>query len=226
MTIVEPKSPELPKQEINTQKNVYQRAEELWKSKYVSETDKLLTKEYLKADEETRKKYFTEDHQLKEDRGYNFFRYNEAIYRFLEEVPDEITTRFWAHGVTREAGIGNLAAVMSIIETGQIAGYSAIIGGDHGGAWTDGDALIVSKIDQSLFKEDSKGELIRHEIVGNDGQITVMCEADIGAVILNDRLYPLADELKTMYPDVKIIRADEMKSFFEEEIKNSENTSK
>lgn len=211
---------------INTQKNVYQRAEELWKSKYKSEADKLLTKEYLKADEETRKKYFTEDHKIKEGRGYNFFGFNEAIYRFLKEVPDEITTRFWAHGVTREAGIGNLAAVMSIIETNQVAGYSGIIGGGQYGAWDNGDALIVSKIDQPLFKEDSEGETIRHEIIGNDGQITDVCEADIGAVILNDRLYPLADELKTMYPDVKIIRADEMKSFFEEEVQNSGNISK
>ncbi|HNY04743.1 MAG TPA: hypothetical protein PKI92_03235 [Candidatus Woesebacteria bacterium] len=182
---------------MNTQKNVYQRAEELWKSKYNSE----------KAG--------------KEGQGYNFFMYNEAIDRFLEEVPDEIKTRFWAHGVTRGDGIGNLATVMNIIETGQIAGYSGIIGNGGFGAWTGGDALIVSKIDQSLFKEDSEGEYIRHEIIGNHGQITVMCEADIGAVILNNRLYPLVDELKTMYPDVKIISADEMKSFFEEEVQNS-----
>ena len=79
-------------------------------------------------------------------------------------------------------------------------------------AYSNGPALIVSHYDKSLgvYPESHKpGSAVR------PAQNEMGSVVDIGAVVLNSSWYPLTEELKEMFPDLKIIRADELKDYLE-----------
>ena len=50
-------------------------------------------------------------------------------------------------------------------------------------------------------------------------------EADIGAIVVNTKYYPLVEEFKEMFPDVNIIKANELSEYFQKSTKDSETSS-
>jgi hypothetical protein len=148
----------------------------------------------------------------------HFYDKSIAVDHFLKNIPPEVLVRFWGHGITKGSKEDQLTAVMAIAEKSLIKGWAGNFTRSQPPVYTSGPALVISKIDGSLMKRDKNGEPLLHKLKGlNQLDYTADAwEADIGAIILNSEFYPFADELKKMYPDVKIFKANEMSDLFKE----------
>jgi len=92
------------------------------------------------------------------------------------------------------------------LENSTIKGDQGPIGGGQLGAYTNVDFLIVSHVDVDLF---GGQDFVKNEI----GFVS-----NIGAYVIGSRFYPIIDELKFMYPDRNIIRADSIFEYVNKEI--------
>jgi hypothetical protein len=133
----------------------------------------------------------------------------------LSKLPNEVRARFYGHGVTRggknKSSADKLAAFINILDNSTIKGDQGPLESGQLGAYTNVDFLIVSHLDRHLNKEDQdRGSAqIRNEI----GWV-----ADIGAYVIGSRYYPIIDDLKVLYPDKNIIKADEIPGYVNSEI--------
>ncbi len=134
---------------------------------------------------------------------------NSNIDKFLDLIPKEIQKEFIGHGITRGAGLGNLASFINILDNSTIKGSSAPLAGGYG-SYTQGRIFILSHFKKPLFlrKLETEREYIMNEI----GLVS-----DIGAYVISCAYYPILDELKKLYPDKNIIRADEIPKYIENE---------
>ena len=93
--------------------------------------------------------------------------------------------------------IGQLAAVLNILSTGEIKGYWAPLkNSGYINAYTSGPFLILSHKYKTLMS----------------GQ-----KQSIGAVVVNAEFYPLVEKLKKIFPDMNIIKASEMYDYMRKE---------
>jgi hypothetical protein len=140
-------------------------------------------------------------------RGLVFEDYQDSIQHFLDSISSEDRGHYSGHGIIRGDVIDRLAAALSIMANKSISGDAGPI--SRRGqlcAFTRGvDFLIISKFNQSLIKKE--GEDIVFDDQGN-------WKAEIGAVVVNTHFYPMIDEFKKMYPDVNIIKANQLPDFF------------
>lgn len=141
--------------------------------------------------------------------GEPYTDYQKSIKHFLDQVPDEIRERYSAHGITRDSSLEQLASALNILANKSIEGSAGPLGGGAMfRAWTSGDFLVVSKEGQPLSKwKEMDGE--QQKVFNKIGW-----EANIGSMIVDTRYYPIVDELKEMYPDVNIIKANEIPVYF------------
>lgn len=135
--------------------------------------------------------------------------HDEDLMDYIAEIPDEVRKKYWGHGITRGNTEDRLISLICALETESVAGYEGNLGAGSYSAWVGGPAMIISKPDKELMiKKDNK--LIEREIKINDGNIIKASKVDIGLVVLNDQFYSLWDDLKKMYPHIKIIKANQL----------------
>ncbi|OGY99273.1 MAG: hypothetical protein A2945_04855 [Candidatus Liptonbacteria bacterium RIFCSPLOWO2_01_FULL_52_25] len=138
-----------------------------------------------------------------------------AIGHFLKTIPEKTLERFQGHGIFRRDLEGNLAAFINILQNHAIKGEcAALVNSGYYDASASGDFLIVSRADRPLpvFPDDSRPGDRKGPIRNEVGWI-----ADAGAFVVNTNFYPIVDELKTMFPDANIIRANELPEYIREE---------
>ncbi|TSA46205.1 hypothetical protein D4R51_00485 [bacterium] len=149
--------------------------------------------------------------------GEFYTSFQKSIGHFLEQIPEDILRHYDAHGITRNDTIDQLAACLSILSNKSIRGEVGILGVsgyESQGignpikrfAFTKGDFLVVSKFDKPLPIQDEKEGSLKNNETG--------WEADIGAFVVDVHYYPLVDELKDRFPDVNIIKANELPLYF------------
>jgi hypothetical protein len=141
--------------------------------------------------------------------GEPYTDYQKSIGYYLKQIPDDIQERFQGHGITRNDEIDQLAGALNILANKSIKGYCGRLGGETTGyeARTNGNFLVVSRIDKGLpitKEQDGRQQSISDEIGW---------KADIGAFVVDTKYYPMIDELKIMFPDVNIIKANELPSY-------------
>jgi hypothetical protein len=140
-----------------------------------------------------------------------FTDFQKSIKHFTQETPEEILTHFQGHGITKFSHPEQLAAALNIMANKAIKGYCGQLGGPSNlNAYTRGDFLVLSKYDKTLPVQDEKGE-------GKFNEIGWM--ADIGAFVIDVKYYLIVEELKKMFPDINIIKANELPQYLK---KNNE----
>jgi len=147
--------------------------------------------------------------------GEPYTDYQKSIQHFLEKIPDDILERFHGHGITRKSTLDQLAGVLNILVNKSIKGECGPLGGKTGypnvGAYKRGDFLVISKIDKGLpITEERDGH--QQPIFNEVGWM-----ANIGAFVIDARYYPMVEELKRMFPDVNIIKANELTEYLKAE---------
>ncbi len=135
---------------------------------------------------------------------------------YLRQIPDEEKNRFSAHGITRGNRVTNLAALLNILSNNAIKGMYGKLAGGHGGGWTNCDLLLISHYDRELgvLKTDQTrgGDRLEKDEIG--------FIADVGAFVISNKYYPVIDDLKKIYPDKNIIRAEDIPQFIDGELKH------
>lgn len=140
----------------------------------------------------------------KEMDGVKEFRdYPNLIGHFLKQFPAEELERYIGHGVTKTSGVpenpkvGQLAAVLNILATGEIKGdWAPLKNSGYIDAYKTGPFLILSHKAQNLVSRKKES---------------------IGAVVVNAEFYPLVEKLRELFPDMKIIRAREIPDYIQKE---------
>jgi hypothetical protein len=131
------------------------------------------------------------------------------------KVPGKIRSRYWGHGITKGDDSQQLAAVMTIAETGYISGTTASFESGWINPYTSGGALVLSRIDSELIAPE-------HEMVilnDGSGKTKDALKANIGAIVLNASLSHFYEELKSKYPNVVFIQANEINKQVESDIR-------
>jgi len=155
---------------------------------------KLATKLYAEFEPAIRANLQKEMDGVKE-----FSDYPNLIRHFLRQVPDGEQERYAGHGITKTSGVidnptlGQLAAFLNILATGEIKGSRALLkNSGYIDALTGGPFIILSHRDKDFI----------------EGQ-----RQSIGAAVVNAEFYPLVEKLKELFPDINIIRANEMPDY-------------
>lgn len=136
-------------------------------------------------------------------------QYQKSTDIFLDKIPEEIQEHYWGHGVTRGDDFEVVASVLNIMANKFMKGDSAPLAGVGAyGPWTSADFFVISKADKPLYLEGSE-----NDIRGEDGR-TKATKVDIGAIVVDVKYYPMVEELRQMYPDVNIIKANQIPEYF------------
>jgi hypothetical protein len=131
--------------------------------------------------------------------------YRDAITYFMSKVDNSERKLYSGHGVIpREDELYQLGAGLNILANKRIIGSIGHLDKEEGfnSAWTrNADFFILSQ----------KGKPLRGEIqtISKNGW-----NANIGAFVVNTHFYALVDEFKNMFPDVNIIKANELENYF------------
>jgi len=134
-----------------------------------------------------------------------------AIDYFFRKIGDEEMDKFVGHGISRGDCKENLAIFINVIQNNTLKGdYARIRNSGYHNARTQVDFFVISHIDKPLASIDKDGKQKRNEI----GYII-----DAGAYVVNARLYPIVNDLRAMFPDVNIIKANELPDFVKREAK-------
>lgn len=133
-----------------------------------------------------------------------------SIRHFLEKIPDDVLKHYQGHGITRNSKVEQLAGALSVMANKSIKGWYGPLGGETGGygAYKTAELLAISKFDKGLPVTQEVNS--RQEQVFNE----IGWKADIGAFVVDTRYYPMIEELKAMFPDVNIIKANELTEYF------------
>ena len=141
--------------------------------------------------------------------GEPYTDYQDSTRHFLEMISEVIRERYQGHGITRKDEVDKLTAVLNIMANQTIKGECGPLSGIGGtivNAYQHGTGfLVISKIDHLLPS--------KPPIFNELGQ----WKADIGAIVVNVKYYPLANELRELFPDVNIIKANELQEYFPKE---------
>jgi hypothetical protein len=151
------------------------------------------------------------DNQLLTEREREATKFGRSsIKHYLSKFPPEVLERFSGHGVFRGDPEKNLAILINILQNQTIKGDSArLVNSGYYDAGKDGDVLLLSHIDQALGIHDEEGNQISNSIGW---------KADIGAYVVNSRLYPVIDDLRAFFPTANIIKANELPNYIDHEI--------
>lgn len=138
----------------------------------------------------------------------NMYEENSSIEYFLKKISEEISSKYFGHGIVRNGKIDKLTSLLLICSTGEIKGWEGPLVLDvkkhqnmdlkenemrkfyQQSAFTKGAVtLVISKKDSSLF------------VGGNIDS----GKSNIGAIVLNSSYYPIYSELKKRFPGLNII---------------------
>ncbi len=127
----------------------------------------------------------------------------------LDKVPVETLKHYNGHGITRGDEEQTLAALLNILANRTIKGWEGPIGSSGYNAWAGGDFMIISKPDSSLaIRENGKTKV-------ND----IGMEVDIGGVIVANRMRPIIEELRRLYPDIEIVSNEDAPEYLSSKLK-------
>ena len=145
--------------------------------------------------------------------------YPNLIEHYLESVPADIQSHFWAHGITRGDKLNKLTALISVLRNNAIVGDSARLrNSGFQDAWTHGSFLIISKKDTNLTLGETFEER-RHQriILGKKSKFSdldlMAIKVTPGAIAINGEFYPIVEELRRRFPYTNILYAKELPEY-------------
>ena len=146
--------------------------------------------------------------------------YPKLIEHYLESVPKEIQSHYWAHGITKGRSLDQLASAISVLRNKAIVGDTARLrGSGFQDAWTHGNFVVISKKDMGLILGETPEER-KKQIINlgkkrySENDITAI-RVDVGAIVVNAEFYPLVEELRKRFPEVKILYARELSDYLQ-----------
>ena len=138
-----------------------------------------------------------------------------AIEHALRQIPVNVIEHYYGHGITHGTLQDQLVAIFVIAETHLLAGDTASMTSQYIAPYSSGSALILSKRDKELVMQGDQEHTYGRDLVFASGEKRFALGVDIGVIVLNEVLYPVAEELRVMFPETLIVRADELPALLE-----------
>ena len=142
--------------------------------------------------------------------------WQNGMYHFMSLIKPEVLERFFGHGITRGNEIDRVAALHSIINNSMIKGDAGLLANSgHVNAFI-APIMIISYVDQPLmsknFYEANPQEIQRIPYIG--------WKANIGAIVLDVKYYPLINEFKKIAPKYNFIKSEDLPAYFQSQLPN------
>ncbi|MCC6639455.1 hypothetical protein IT409_02770 [Candidatus Falkowbacteria bacterium] len=142
--------------------------------------------------------------------------WQNGMMHFMSQIRPEVLERFFGHGITRGNEVARIAALMAILNDHVIKGDSGrLMNSGHVDAFV-APIMILSKVDRPLMDKEyykkHQSELAYVQVNG--------WKPDIGAIVLDVKYYPLAEELKKRKPEFNIIKSEELPAYFQSQLPN------
>lgn len=159
---------------------------------------------------------------------------------YLKMIPAEIQEHYYGHGVSRGGGLNlkkeedlDLSAVLNISANKIIKGDVALLHGNnmdinrgtgtYQNAYKEAHFLVLSKKDESFNIPDlDNPKYFKSKLI--DGEHHYL--SNIGAIVVNYQYYPLVQDIQKIFPDMKIIKANQIPEYFGIETKHNDWVSK
>ena len=140
-------------------------------------------------------------------------RKEETIGFSLGQFPREMLEHYVGHGVRNTDY--PVAAIISILENNVFIGEVGhlVAGFENCPAYTTGSLLIISHKNKSLAQEGTRGASVK---MGDKSMFGTKIDPGV-AFVCNLPVNSLVEDLRKMFPHVKILRANEIASYFNEE---------
>lgn len=140
--------------------------------------------------------------------GGSYQRSNQYYFR---RIPEKILEHYWGHGITRGDERDRLASLLCISANksirGTIAGFSSQMS-----PYTNAEFIVISQKDKEMdIREIKPGTDYTVPVLDIDGSMKIK---NLGAISIDVKYYPMYEELKKMFPDVNIIKANELNKYF------------
>lgn len=135
--------------------------------------------------------------------SFSMEMYQNAIDHYLRDIPVETLEHYWAHGITRGRDLEWVTAALNILSNGGIRGDVGKLSGMYSGFMTQCNFLVVLEKDNPF----PGGKPQRPDETG-------LFKINVGALVVNTKFYPLVDELRSMFPNRNIIKANEIPEYF------------
>jgi hypothetical protein len=146
------------------------------------------------------------------DKGVSEFQPDRAIDFFLKQFPDEVLRDFLGHGVSKMDEVSIVGAFLNVISNKTLKGdYGPLVSGPgtYIPAYRRSPFLILSHYRQDLASRESN-DLVRRNNLG--------LVIEPGAFVVNNKYYPLVNELREMFPGENIIKANELPIYIRGEL--------
>ena len=141
-----------------------------------------------------------------------FGQYPNLVEEYLRDMPDEVQSHFWAHGITRGDKLDQLTSVISVLSNSAIRGDTAKLrGSGFIDAWTQGGFVILSKKDQFLMPRNPT--LIKLGDHTYTGEPIKAARVDVGATVVNDEFIWIVEELRKRFPNMRILKPSELPAY-------------
>lgn len=141
------------------------------------------------------------------------------IEEVLRQFSPEVLKKYWGHGVTKGDLKKQLAAALSIIENRVMQGSTApIVESGYANAYTNGSFFIISRKDGSSIIKGMK-ERMPERVKFKDafGNEAMGLRIDPGAFVFNNVFDSAVEQVKEMYPEAKILYAEELADYIREQ---------
>lgn len=133
--------------------------------------------------------------------------YQNAIRHYLNTIPIKILRQYWGHGITRGSDEDRLASALNILSNSTVRGDCGQLASSYISAYDDGDFLLILDKEQPFPPRLPDGKPNRNQLG---------LKVNLGVLVVNTKFYPLVEELKSIYPGKKIVKARELSSLFKQ----------
>ena len=145
--------------------------------------------------------------------------HDTKIQETLRQFPTDVLKKYWGHGVTKGDLKKQLAAALSIIENRVMQGTTApIVESVYANAYTNGSFFIISRKEGSSIIKGMK-ERMPERVKFQDafGNEAMGLRIDPGAFVFNNVFECVVEQVKEMYPNAKILHAEELADYIREQ---------
>ncbi len=140
------------------------------------------------------------------------------VYDYIENVSDEVRERFWAHGISRGSDSDKLRALIAILKTSMIKGWSGRMV-HQSGTFMGATFLLLSKVDKELFDKAYMKEKI--DAQQSEDFVVNGIKANIEAVVINDEMFfPLIPLLQKKFPNIEFLKPNQLLDYFQRQLPN------
>ncbi len=133
----------------------------------------------------------------------------------LQKLRTKDLNRFQGHGITRGSKRDQLAAALAILSEGVMTGDSAELDSEIYQPYRNGTFMVISKRDKDFLRMNGD-EFEVVDVQFKNGNTASAVAIEPGALICNDEMLGMVDDLRELFPDIPILRPSDLVNYLQD----------